>query len=146
MDHVVQVGNRAVWVADHREVNWRALCFSDVAFPLFVRFDAVNRKADYFDVALIKLWFDLGDVAKLGGAHRGEVLRVAEQYAPRIAEPVVKLDLALCGCCSEVGCDIAETNGHGVLLKYLGGRSAYPKPDQTCQLLEISTPNDALKA
>ena len=34
---------------------------------------------------------DLGYVAKLGGAHRREILRVTEQHAPRIAQPIVEL-------------------------------------------------------
>ncbi len=75
-----------------------------------MRLDAVDRKADYFDIALVKLWLDLGDVAELGCADRCEIFWMAEQHTPRVAEPVVKLDLALGGLGGEVWGNISETN------------------------------------
>jgi hypothetical protein len=41
---------------------------------------------------------------------------MTEQHAPRVAEPVVKLDLALCGLGGEVWGNISETNWHDLLL------------------------------
>jgi len=78
-----------------------------------VRLDAVDRKTDHLHVALVELGFDLGDIAELGGAHRREVLGMAEQHSPRLTEPIVKADLALGSRGSEVGCDVSEANGHG---------------------------------
>ena len=68
------------------------------------------READHFDVALVKLWLDLGDIAKLGGANRCEIFWMTKQHAPRVAEPVVKLDLALGGLGGEVWGNVSETN------------------------------------
>ena len=116
MNHVVQVAYLALWVANHREVHRRALCFANVAFPLQVRLNIVNRQADDFHVALVELWFDFCYVAKLSGAHRREVFRVTKKYAPRSAKPFMKVDGALCGFCGEVGGDIAKSKCHGVLL------------------------------
>jgi hypothetical protein len=120
VDHVVQVGHLALGVADHREVHRGALGLADVALPLQVRLDVVDREADDLHVALVELGLDLGHVAELGGADRREVLRVAEQHTPRVAEPLVEADLALGGGGGEVGCGVAETDGHDVLLDVRG--------------------------
>ena len=66
-------------------------------------------KADDLDVALVELGLELGHVAELGGADRGEVLGVGEQDAPGIAEPLVEPDLALRGVRLEIGRGIADT-------------------------------------
>ena len=73
----------------------------------------VDRQADDLHVALVELGLELGDVAELGGADRREVLRVGEQHAPAVAEPLVEVDLALGGLGGEVGGGVAEANGHG---------------------------------
>ena len=82
MNHVVQIGDLAIGVTDHWEVHRGSLGFADIAFPLHVAFDRVNRETDDFDIALVEFGLDLGDIAKFGGAHRGEVFGVAEQHAP----------------------------------------------------------------
>ena len=74
--------------------------------------ERVDRQADHLDVALVELGLDLGHVAELGGADRGEVLGVGEQHAPAVAEPLVEVDRALGGLGGEVGCGVAEANGH----------------------------------
>ena len=80
--------------------------------PPEVAFDRVDRETNDLHVALVELGLDLGHVAQFGGAHRREVLGVAEQHAPAVAEPVVEIDVALrCGCI-EVWCDVTKSNGH----------------------------------
>ena len=116
MNHVVEVADLAVWVADHGEVHWCSLCFANVAFPFQVRLNIVNRQTDDFHIALVELGFDFCYVAKLSGAHWCEVFWVTKKYAPRGAEPLMKVDGALCGFCGEVGGGIAESKCHGVLL------------------------------
>ena len=81
-------------------------------FPLLVAVDRVDREADDLHVALVELGLDLGDVAELGRADRREVLRMAEQHTPGVAEPLVEVDLALRRVGGEVGGDVAEANGH----------------------------------
>src|SRR6516165_4343012 len=57
----------------------------------------IDRQTDNPNATLVELRFDLGHVAKFGGAYRREILRVGEQYGPGIADPVVKADIAF-GC------------------------------------------------
>ena len=64
--------------------------------------DRVNRETDDLDTALVELWFDFGHVAEFGGADRREVLRVREQHHPRIANPVVEVDIAFRGLRLEI--------------------------------------------
>ena len=60
--------------------------------------------------ALVELRLQLGHVAELGGADRGEVLGVREEDRPRIADPVVEADAALGGLGLEVRCGVADRN------------------------------------
>ena len=52
-----------------------------------------------------------GHVAELGGADRREVLRVAEQDRPSVADPLVERDRALGGVGREVGGDVVDSAG-----------------------------------
>ena len=61
--------------------------------------------------------FILRHGAELGGAHRGEVLRVREQDRPLVADPLVEVDLAFGGLGLEIGCGVADTQRHGFLLE-----------------------------
>jgi hypothetical protein len=56
--------------------------------------DWIDREADHFDPALIEFAFEPRDHAELGGADRCEILRMREQHAPRIAEPLVEMNRA----------------------------------------------------
>ena len=64
--------------------------------------DRVDRETDDLDATLVELRLDLGHVAELGRADRREVLRVREQHAPGIADPVVKLDFSFGGLGLEI--------------------------------------------
>jgi hypothetical protein len=53
--HAPGLGDRQVGVADHREVDRRALGFLDVLLPAEVVGDGIDRQADDLDAALIEL-------------------------------------------------------------------------------------------
>src|SRR6185436_17888900 len=91
-----------VGVADHREVRRGSLRLLDVVRPPAVTRHRIHAEADHLDVALLEIRFELGHVAELGRAHRREVLRMRKDDRPRIADPVVELDAALCRVCLEI--------------------------------------------
>src|ERR1700761_6708325 len=72
----------------------------------------VDRQADDLDVAQVELGLDLGHVAELGGADRGEVLGVREQNPPGIPEPVVEVDRPFARLGLEVRSGIADSQWH----------------------------------
>ena len=76
----------------------------------------VDRQADDLHVPPVELRLQARDLAQLGGADRGEVLRMAEQHAPAIAEPLVEVHRALAGVLLEIGGDLAELDVHVPLL------------------------------
>ena len=116
MDHVVEVGDLAIGVGDEREVQFRALRLLDVVGPALVVAELVDREAEDLDVALVELRLQFRDLAELGRAHRGEVLRVREQHAPRVAEVVVEVDRALGGLGREVRGNVAQAQRHAIPL------------------------------
>src|SRR5262249_57784341 len=65
------------------------------------------------DAALVEFRLDLGHVAELGRANRGEILRVREQHAPEAAHPLMKANVALRGVDFEIRCEMVESQGHG---------------------------------
>ena len=109
MDHVVELRDLAVGVADDREVELRAADLGDVVGPVVVAVDRVYRDGDRLGVALLELVLQRGGAAELGGADRGEVGRVAEEDRPLAGLPVVEVDLAFGRLCGEVGCLVAES-------------------------------------
>ena len=113
VDHVVQRCHLLGLVANDREVHLRALRLVDVLNPLPMACHVVNAHRNHLAVPLVKLRLQLGGHTKLGGAHRGEVLRVAEQDAPSIAEVLVEGELTVGGVCGEVGCDVSESKDLG---------------------------------
>ena len=90
-----------------------ALRLLDVLRPALVIVDRVDRQPDDLRVALVELGLDLGEVAKLGGAHRREVLRMREQDRPLVADPVVEVDRPFRGLRREIGCFVADAKCHG---------------------------------
>jgi hypothetical protein len=73
-----------------------------------VLFDRVDGKPDDFHVALVELRLELGHIAELRGAHRGEVLGVREQHGPGVADPLVKTDTAVSCLGFEIRGGVAE--------------------------------------
>ena len=76
MNHVVELGDDEVGIADQRVIECRPLRFSDVAGPALVVVDAIDRQADDLGVALVEFRFQAGEVAQLRRANGGEVLGV----------------------------------------------------------------------
>ncbi|MCY1350079.1 hypothetical protein D9M69_363020 [compost metagenome] len=112
MDHVVELGHGEVLVTDHRIVHRTALGFLDIADPLAVVADRVDGKAHHLGVALVELGLEPGHVAQLGGADRGEVLRVGEQDGPLVADPLVEVEGAFGGFCGEIGGFVTNADCH----------------------------------
>ena len=114
--HAPGLGDLEIGVADHRIVRREALRLLDVGRPARVPVDRIDAQADDLDVALFEFGFDLGHVAKLGGADRGEVLGVREQDGPGIADPVVKFDFAFRRLRLEIRRRVANRESHRNLL------------------------------
>jgi hypothetical protein len=112
MDHVVGLGYGPVLVGDEREVQLHPLRRLDVAGPRFVIADAIDAQAEDLDAALVELGLQLGHGTELGRADRREVLGVAEEDGPVIADPLVEADLALGGRGGEIGGGVAQSDGH----------------------------------
>ena len=94
VDHVVRSGDGAIRIGDDREVDRGILSFVDVLDPSMMVFNRIDTDGDRLDTSLVELRFQLGRVAKLGGANRGVVGRVGEKYRPAITDPVVKIDVS----------------------------------------------------
>src|SRR5262249_46275767 len=74
--------------------------------------ERIDGQSDDLDAALVEFWLDLGHVAELGGAHRGEVLGMREQHHPFVADPVVEADLALGRFRFEIRGSIVDRKSH----------------------------------
>jgi hypothetical protein len=90
--HAVQLRHLQVGVRNHRVVGRMALRLFDVLRPAAVTLHRVHAQPDDLHVALLELGLDARHVAEFGGADGREVLRVREEDAPRITEPLVKPD------------------------------------------------------
>jgi len=78
--------------------------------------DRIDAEPDDLDPALVELRLDAGHVAELGGADRREILRMGEQDAPGIPEPIMEADMALGRIGLEIGGGFAELKCHGLPL------------------------------
>jgi hypothetical protein len=65
-----------------------------------------------FVFARVELRLEPGHVAELRRAHRREVFRVREKHRPRVADPLVETNGAICGLGFEIRSDIAELKSH----------------------------------
>ncbi|MNP40369.1 hypothetical protein D3C76_1340070 [compost metagenome] len=74
--------------------------------------DRVDGKAHHLGVALVELRLELGQVAQLGGADRGEVLRVGEQDGPLVADPLVEVEGAFGAFGGEIGGFVTNADSH----------------------------------
>ena len=97
VDHAVEIANCALGISNHREVHGTALSFTDILLPFDVRLDGIDRETDDLNIALLEFWLDLGDVAELSGANRGEVLRVRKEHTPAVSKPLVEVNRAQSG-------------------------------------------------
>src|SRR5262249_43995634 len=67
-------------------------------------------------IALVELGLQPGHITELGGAYRGEVLRMREENRPAVADPVVKANRPLGRFSCEIRCFRIDPEGHAVLL------------------------------
>src|SRR5450631_60554 len=111
-EHPVELGHVEVGIADDRVAGACALGLLDVVGPQLMLADGVDREPDDLHVAALEVGLYLGHVPELGGADRGEVLRVREQDRPRVADPVVELDAALRRLGLEVWGGVAQLKSH----------------------------------
>src|SRR5262249_32902881 len=80
--HPIELGDSQIGVSYEWIVRREALGLFDVGRPFRVRVHRVDAKTDNLGVAFVELRLESGHVPQFGGAHRGEILRVREQYAP----------------------------------------------------------------
>jgi hypothetical protein len=107
-EHVVELGDLEVYVADHGVVDLVAGNFFDVNGPFVVVVDGVYAEADDLGSACGELGLQAGHGAEFGGADGGEVLRVGEEDGPVVADPLVEVDGAVGGCGGEVWCFVVD--------------------------------------
>ena len=110
MDHTVEIANCALGISNHGEVYRTALSFADILLPLYVRLDRIDRETDDLDIAFLEFRLDLGDVAELSGANRGEVLRVREEHTPAVSKPLVEVNRAQSGLGGEIGSNVSQSD------------------------------------
>ena len=113
MDHPVQVRDRVVLVTEQRVVQRLAGGVFDVALPLVVGGDGVDRDPEDLRVSLAELVLQFRHLAELGRADRGEILRVRKEDPPTVAEVLVEIDLAFGRVRREVRRGVTELQGHG---------------------------------
>ena len=106
--HVVELGDFEIGIANHGVVDFVALGFFDVGGPLGMAGHRIHANAEDFGVALGELGLQSGHVTEFGGADRSEVFGMGEQDRPAVADPVVKVDGALGGFGGEVGGNIVD--------------------------------------
>ncbi|KAB8346321.1 hypothetical protein FH972_023365 [Carpinus fangiana] len=110
VEHVVQPRNLALGVGNDGELQLRAGNVVDVGDPARVRGQVVGAEPDHLDAARPEGVGLLRERAQLRRAHGREVGWVAEEDAPRVAQPAMEVDLALRRLCGEVGRCTAEAD------------------------------------
>src|SRR5215469_3431637 len=108
----VELGHAQIGVGDDGISGPRALGLLDVIKPRIVVRDRIHRQADELHVPALELGAQLRDGAELGGAHRGEVLRVREQHRPRVTDPLMEPDPSVRRLCYKIRRCGAEPETH----------------------------------
>jgi len=78
MHHPVKVGDLAISVRNHREIDHLALGFLDIQLPAFVAVRGVDGKPGRLDVALFPFRLQSRDFCEFRGTNRREIPGVAE--------------------------------------------------------------------
>ncbi len=130
--HVVEFRDLEIGVADHGVVRGRTLGLADVFRPQRMPGHRIDAQSDQLDAAFVELSFQPGEGAKLGGAHRGEVLGMRKQQCPATADPVVKPDGAVGGFSLEIRRGCADLQCHVRLLLYGPNLRTWYKPRARC--------------
>src|SRR2546427_12512860 len=124
VDHVVELRDGEICVADQRIVDGVPLRLLDVLDPGLVIAHGIDAESDDLGVPLVELGLETGHVAELSGANGREVLRMREEDCPLVADPFVEVDLPLRGLSGEIRRLVSYAYGHVRLLF----RSWGPRP------------------
>ncbi|QTK78653.1 hypothetical protein AT6N2_C0807 [Agrobacterium tumefaciens] len=113
--HIIELCDLQILVADQRIVDIEACCRADIVFPFLMALDRINRDANDLDATLLKFRLQSAHRAKFRRANRREILRMRKQHRPAVTDPVVKAHRTMCGLGREVGCYIVDTQAHLML-------------------------------
>ncbi|MCY1539133.1 hypothetical protein D9M68_747050 [compost metagenome] len=108
VDHVVQLGDLAVFVGQDREVHLGGLRIVDVVDPARVRIGVVHRQRQHLYVALGEFVGQFGGIAQLGGADRCEIGRMRKQDTPAVTQILMEAYRPSRGFLFEIGGGIAQ--------------------------------------
>ena len=100
--HVVELGDVQLGIADHRIGDGVTLGFLDVLRPARMVTDRVDAEPDDLAMAFLELRHQPSHITELGRADRREILRMGEQDRPAVTDPVMEIDGALCRLRGEV--------------------------------------------
>jgi hypothetical protein len=111
-EHVIELGDLELGVADHGIVDGVALGLFDVRRPLGVIRNGIDAEANDLGVALLEFRGETGHIAQLRGAHGSEVLGMREQDGPAVANPFVEVNRAASCFRGEIGGSVVDAQGH----------------------------------
>lgn len=109
MDHIEEGGNDTVGIGNDWEIYLRAGYVPDIGRPTVVRLQVIDRNGNGLYVALAKLIFQQSRAPQFGGADRRKISGVREQPTPHVAQPFVKMDVALSSVGYKIGGNTAQT-------------------------------------
>jgi hypothetical protein len=112
MNHVVELRDVQVRVADQRIIHCVPLSLFHITNPSLMVIHGVNAQSNDLSTTFVELWFQAGQVAKLGRADGREVLRVREQDGPFVSDPFVKSNRPFSAFGREIGCFLAYADSH----------------------------------
>lgn len=107
------LGDPAVGICGHGEVDWNAGKPLDLLVPPVVGFQRVDAQDEDLGVALVELGHETRHRHELRRAHRCEVTRVRQEHGPASALPLAERDGASSRLDDEVRCLVAEPDRHG---------------------------------
>lgn len=109
VQHVIFQRNLSVLVSNDGECQAAAADLIDVLDPVAMAVDGVGRQSNQLDASFCELGLQFRKCAQLGRANGGEVLRVAEEDDPVVADELVEVDRAFRRFGLEVGGNGAQT-------------------------------------
>lgn len=121
IQHVVQIRNFSLLVANDWKFQIRARDLVDILDPSSMAVDGVGREADQLDAPLGEFGFQFRERAQLGGADGRVVLGVREEDDPLVSDELVEIN----GAVGRVGLKI---RGGGAQAQTGGFESAHAHP------------------
>ena len=107
--HPVEFRDLKIGVADHRIVHFVTLRLLDIGCPPAVIGYRVDAQSNDLCISFGELGLKAGHVAEFGGADGREVFGVRKEDRPAVTDPLVEVDLALCGLGGEVRCFVVNS-------------------------------------